>query len=184
MDLKISLKSVLVLFWFLKCFQIALNIKRCALKREVGSNPLHFRLCLCVSVDKRVFHQGAEEALPEEQRHGCLLRHLELCHDHGKSGHASPMLLVVSYQCRAQPAPSARLGSACPNHSIVSSTAPGFAVAAVGQRWQFLWQTGFLYTSCHWYCSQLTKLEIVLIKGFLLQLVKWVGRRPMRQEYA
>lgn len=31
----------------MKCFQIALNIKRCALKREVGSNPLHFH-CLCV----------------------------------------------------------------------------------------------------------------------------------------
>lgn len=78
----------------------------CAWKRDVGSNPLHSHLSLCVSADERVFHQGAEEALCEEQWHACLLLHLELCYDHSKSGHASPTLLVVScHSCRAQATP-------------------------------------------------------------------------------
>lgn len=76
------------------------------LERDVGSNPLHSHLSPCVSADERVFHQGAEEALHEEQWHRCLLLHLEFCYDHSKSGHAGPTLLMVScHSCCAQPTP-------------------------------------------------------------------------------
>lgn len=94
---------------------------------------------VCISADQRVFHQGAEEALPEEQRHGCLLFHLELCYDHSKSDRASPILTVVSgHQHVAQPTPSAVPGSACFNHPVVSSIAPGLVLEG---RWDFGWQS-------------------------------------------
>lgn len=58
-----------------------------ALGKGVGGN-LYISTCLCFPADQRVFHQGAEETLPEEQRHGRLLFHLELRYDHSKSGRA------------------------------------------------------------------------------------------------
>lgn len=90
-------------------------------------NSLYISTCLCISADQRVFHQGAEEALPEEQRHRRLLFHLELCYDHSKSDCTSPTPPTVSgHQHVAQPTLSAFPGSACFNHSVVSSLAPVF----------------------------------------------------------
>lgn len=75
-----------------------------AWERGIDSN-LCVSTRLCVSADQRVFHQGAEEALPEEQQHRRFLFHLELCHDHSKSGHASPKLSLLSHPLVSRAAP-------------------------------------------------------------------------------
>lgn len=75
-----------------------------AWERGIDSN-LCVSTHLCVSADQRVFHQGAEEALPEEQQHRRFLFHLELCHDHSKSGHASPKLSLLSHPVVSRAAP-------------------------------------------------------------------------------
>lgn len=47
----------------------------------------------------RILHEGAHQALPGQQRHGRLLRHMEFGHDHSEWHHPAPMLCALSPPC-------------------------------------------------------------------------------------